>query len=89
MGTIITWVVHEVELHARHPVEVLLVLFILIEVSFLLVAPLVMQGVITQLGIVRVGIANLLAAGSITLFFLWSHSEVPGEELVAQKIHSS
>lgn len=89
MGTIITWVVHEVELHSRHPVEVLLVLFVLIEVSFLLVAPIVMQGVIMQLGIVRVGFANLLAAGSITLFFLWSHEEVPGEELVTQKVRSS
>ncbi len=89
MGTIITWVVHEVELHSRHPVEVLLVLFILIEVSFLLVAPVLMKGVIMQLGIIRVGVANLLAAGSITLFFLWSHEEVPGEELVTQKVRTS
>ena len=81
MGTVITWVVHEVELRSRHPVEVLLVLFALIEVGFLFVAPLAMPGVITQLGIIRVGIANLLAAGSISLFFLWSHREVSGEKL--------
>ncbi|MEE8549789.1 MAG: hypothetical protein V3T08_00870 [Gemmatimonadota bacterium] len=86
MGTIITWVVHEVELHSRHPVEVLLVLFALIEVSFLFVAPLAMPGVITQLGIVRIGIANLLAAGLITLFFLWSHQEVPGEKVPIAEI---
>ncbi len=86
MGTIISWVVHEVELHTRHPVEALLVLFALIEVSFLFVAPLAMPGVITQLGIIRVGIANLLAAGSISLFFLWSHHEVPGEKVSIAEI---
>ena len=86
MGVLITWVVHEVELHSRHPVEVLLVLFALIEVSFLVVAPLAMPGVITQLGIVRVGVANLLAAGSISLFFLWSHQEVPGEKVPIAEI---
>ena len=80
MGMIITWVVHEIELHSRHPIEVLLVLFALIEVSFMTVAPLVIPGVITEVGIIPIGIANLLAAVSISLFFLWSHEHVPGEQ---------
>ena len=81
MGMIITWLVHEVELHSRHPIEVLLVLFLMIEVYFMTVAPLVIPGVITQLGIVHVAISNLLAAVSISLFFVWSHEHVPGEQV--------
>ncbi len=80
MGMVITWVVHEVELHSRHPIEVLLVLFALVEVSFMTVAPLVIPGVITEVGIIRIGIANLLAAVSVSLFFVWSHEHVPGEQ---------
>ncbi len=74
-------VVHEVELHTRHPVALLLVLFANIEVGFLLVASLAMPGVIARLGIVRVGIANLLAAGSISFFFVVSHREGTWEKI--------
>ncbi len=75
VGTLVTWLVHEVELHSRHPVAVLIVLFAIIEVVFLLVASLTMPGVIARLGIVRVGIANLLAAGSMSFFFVLSHRD--------------
>ena len=80
-GTLATWLVHEVELHSRHPVAVLIVLFAIIEVVFLLVASLAMPGVIARLGIVRVGIANLLAAGSMALFFVLSHREQAWEKI--------
>ena len=86
MGTLVTWVVQEVELHSRHPVGILLVLFAVIEVSFLTVTPLVMPGVIAELGLVRIGAANLLAAGSISAFFLWSHRTVPGERVATPEI---
>lgn len=86
MGTLITWVVHEVELHARHPVEVLLAIFALIEVSFMTVTPAVMPGVISELGVIRIGIANLLAASAISVFFLWSHREVPGEPVAIAEV---
>jgi hypothetical protein len=49
-------------------------------VGFLAVASLALPGVIDRLGIVRIGAANLLAAGSIALFFLWSHA--PGMRAV-------
>ncbi len=81
VGTLVTWLVHEVELHSRHPVAVVLVLFAIIEVVFLLVASLAMPGVIARLGIVRVGIANLLAAGSMALFFVLSHREGTWEKI--------
>ena len=77
----ITWLVHEVELHSRHPVAVLVVLFAIIEVVFLLVASLAMPGVIARLGIARISIANLLAAGSMSFFFVLSHREKAREEI--------
>ncbi len=75
LGGVIAFLVHEVELHARHPVVVLFVLFAVLEVGFFFLAPLAVPGVIARLGIHRVGIANLLAAGSICVFFLVSHRE--------------
>ena len=81
LGAAVSLVVHEVELHSRHPIEVLLVLFAIIEVAFFAMAPVVMPGVIASLGIVQVGIANLLAAGSMALFFVLSHREEAWETL--------
>ncbi len=75
VGIFVTALVHEIELHSRHPVAVLIVVFAIIEVVFLLWASLEMPGVIAELGIVRVGIANLLAAGSMSLFFVLSSDE--------------
>ena len=72
LGVLITWLAHEAELHSRHPAAVLLVLFAILEAGFLVVASLVLPGVITSVGIVPIGIANLLAAGAIGLFFVWS-----------------
>ena len=71
----VTSLVHEIELYSRHPVAVLVVLFAIIEVVFLLVVSLELPGVIARLGIVRVGIANLLAAGSMSFFFVLSSDE--------------
>jgi hypothetical protein len=81
LGVLVTWLVHEVELRSRHPVAVLLIFFAVIEVSFLFVASLAMPGVVAELGIVRVGIANLLAAGSMALFFVLSHREKAWEKI--------
>ncbi len=81
VGTLVTWLVHEVELHSRHPVVVLIVLFAILEVVFLLVASLAMPGVIARLGILRVGAANLLAAGSMSFFFVISHRDKAWEKI--------
>ena len=81
VGTLVTGLVHEVELHSRHPVALVLVLVAIIEVVFLFVASLAMPGVIARLGIARVGIANLLAAGSMGLFFVLSHREQAWEKI--------
>jgi hypothetical protein len=73
LGAAVTWLVHEAELHSRHPAVVLVVLFAVIEVTFLVAASIALPGVIARVGIVPVGIANLLAAGTIAVFFVWSH----------------
>jgi len=72
-GAVVAWLVHEVELHARHPFEVLLVLFAIVEVAFLVLTPLVLPGVIERLGIERIGAANLLAASAMGFFLVLSH----------------
>ncbi len=69
----ISFVVHEVELHSRHPAVLLVLLFAIIEAAFFVVAPLTMPGVIGQLGIERLGVANLLAATVLTAFFFLTH----------------
>ena len=81
LGTAMSWLVHEVELHARHPFVVLLVLFAIIEVSFFFIVSLTMPGVIGRLGVVRIGIANLLAAATMAAFFVFSHREDAWEKL--------
>ena len=73
LGAAITWLVHEVELHSKHPIVVLFVLFLIIELTFFLVAPLVIPGVIRELGLARVMTANVLAAGTMALFFVLTH----------------
>ncbi len=81
LGAALSMVVHEVELHSRHPIAVLLVLFAIVEVAFFALAPLALPGVIARLGIARVGIANLLAAGAMALFFILYHRSAAREKL--------
>ena len=82
LGGMISLLVHEIELHSRHPVVLLVVLFAMLEAAFFLVAPLVMPGdLIASLGIVRIGIANLLAAASLALFFMLTHRAGAWHEL--------
>ena len=83
LGAAVTLLVHEVELHSRHPAVVLVVVFGIIEAGFLTVASSAMPGVVARVGIVPIGIANLLAAGSIAAFLVWSHQ--PGRR-VAEEI---
>lgn len=81
MGAIATWLVYNVEMRARHPVEVLLVFFVVVEAGFLLVIPLLLPGLIERLGIVQMLIANVLAAAAMSSFFIWSHTVDPGDRV--------
>ena len=81
LGATISFLVHEVELHSRHPAVVLLVLFAVLEVGFFLAASLALPGVIARVGVFTVGGANLLAAGLMVLFFVWSHNTEAWEKI--------
>ncbi len=73
LGGALSFLVHEIELHSRHPVVVLLVLFAVVSAAFFVAAPMAMPGVIARLGMARVAAANLLAAGTMALFFILAH----------------
>ena len=84
VGAVAAWLVHNVELRSRHPVELLLILFVTIEVAFLLVVPVLLPGLVERLGIVRVLAANLLAAAAMSYFFVWSHTVDPGARISSE-----
>jgi hypothetical protein len=73
LGALLAFLVHEVELHSRHPALVVLLSFLIIECAFACSAALFLPGVIEHLGALHIAAANLLTAGSIALFLLGSH----------------
>jgi hypothetical protein len=70
IGTGLTLLVHQVEVRSRQPWLGLLGLFAALELGFFAAAALLMPGIVVQLGVVPIGAANLLAAGSMGLFLL-------------------
>jgi hypothetical protein len=73
LGLGISFLMHEVELHTRHPVAVMLGCFAVLELGFVLAAATLLPGVIERIGAAPVAIANLLAAGSMAGFLGFSH----------------
>lgn len=73
LGLAVACLVHEVELHAKHPVLVLLAAFILFEVVFSVAAAILMPGVIARVGAGPIALANLLAAAGMAAFLLHEH----------------
>jgi hypothetical protein len=73
LGLLASLVVHEVELHSKHPALLLGVLFVLFESAIALVAGAFMPGTMARVGVVYVAAANLLAAGGMGLFFMTAH----------------
>jgi hypothetical protein len=73
VGTLVSLLVHQVEIRSRHPAEVLVLLFLVLEGGFVVATQLLMPGVMQQLGAFRVLTANLLAAGGIAVFLIRSH----------------
>jgi hypothetical protein len=73
LGTAVAIAVHELELHAKHPLLVGLGIFLLAEVAFFTAAALVLPGVVAVVGAGWIGAANLLAAAGIALFLVSSH----------------
>ena len=81
VGAGISFVVHEVEIHLKHPAIDLAVLFVAFEGGFVLLAPLVMPGVLEVVGTLNIAASNLLAAGGITVFLMIEHHSKAWEEL--------
>ena len=73
LGLLAAFTVHEVELHSKHPVLMLGLLFALFEAAFALGSGLFMPGVTERVGVLTIAVANLLAASGMGLFFLGSH----------------
>ena len=73
LGFAVAFLLHEAELHSRHPVVVMLGCFAVLEVGFALGAAAFLPGVIERLGAASVAVSNLLAATSMALFLGFSH----------------
>lgn len=89
LGFTVSFLVHEVEIHTRHPAEVFGLLFVVFEGGFFIGAYLLLPGVTEVVGAARLLVVNLVAAASMGLFLLGSHR--PGlwrrwvQDLVAEK----
>ena len=75
IGAVLAFLVHEVELHSKHPGQFYLVFFLICEGAFLIVSRLFMPGVNEVLGFFRIFLANLFAAAAMAIFFYQSHHE--------------
>jgi hypothetical protein len=73
LGFGISFITHQAEIRSRHPVLVIGLVFLVLEVGFWLAASLVIPGVIRRLGALPVAAANLLAAIGIALFLAFTH----------------
>lgn len=75
LGGLLAFLVHEVELHAKHPVQIFLLFFLVFEGGFLVASHLFMPGVNEVLGYFRIFLANLFAAGVMAAFLYQSHTD--------------
>ena len=73
LGLFLSILTHQAEIRARHPVVVIAVVFVVLEVAFWVGASLAIPGVIEALGPLAVAAANLLAAVGISLFLVFTH----------------
>ena len=73
LGLGVSFLTHQAEIRSRHPVMVMGVLFLVLEVGFWLAATVAIPGVIHRLGALPVAAANLLAALGIALFLAFTH----------------
>jgi hypothetical protein len=73
LGSVIAVLVHELELHAKHPLITGLSIFVLAEIGFFAAAALFLPGVVDVVGAGWIGAGNLLAAVGIALFLISSH----------------
>lgn len=85
VGLALSILVHQVEVHARHPRELIGVLFLVLFGGFIMGANLFMPGVVEAIGFGRIVIGNLVTAVAMALFLIRSHNPAAWERLKAGK----
>jgi len=73
LGLGIAYLTHQAEIRARHPLVVIALVFLILEVGFWLGASAAIPGVLDRLGVLPVAAANLLAAVGVGLFLVSTH----------------
>lgn len=73
LGLGISFLTHQAEIRSRHPLVMIGLVFLILEVGFWLATSLAIPGVIDRLGALPVAAANLLAAVGIALFLAFTH----------------
>jgi hypothetical protein len=73
LGLALSYLTHQAEIRARHPVLVIGLVFVVLEVLFWIGATVAIPGVLERLGMLPVAAANLLAAVGVGLFLVSTH----------------
>jgi len=73
LGFGIAYLTHQAEIRSRHPLIVIGLVFLILEVGFWLGASVAIPGVLQRLGVIEVAAANLLAAVGVGLFLVSTH----------------
>lgn len=81
VGTGVTLLAHEIELHVRRPVIAFFILFVVVAETSIIVGYTFLPGVMEVLGWGKVLFANMLAAAGITAFLSHSHSPEVWQQL--------
>ena len=82
LGLLLSVLFYEAELHSQHPARVMMLLFVVIEVGFLLSANIFMAGLVAEIGFGRALVGNALTATAMALFMLKSHDPHAWERLI-------
>jgi|SRR5262245_15297556 len=73
LGLALSWITHQAEMRSRHPVLVIGLVFVALEVAFWIGTSVVIPGVLERIGVLPVALANLLAAVGVGLFLVSTH----------------
>lgn len=85
VGLALAILVYGVEVHSRHPRELVGALFLVLEGGFLIGANLFMPGVVSAIGFGPIVVGNLLTAVAMALFLMRSHNPDAWNRLKAGK----
>ncbi len=73
LGLGLSFVTHQAEIRARHPLVVIALAFVVLELGFWVGTAVAIPGVLERIGVLPVAAANLLAAVGVGLFLVSSH----------------